>query len=63
MIPTFFPNFRGEVWLEPGKAPTQAERYRAKQQQPPAATAVGAEAPAGPCGGAIAVVLGERALG
>lgn len=61
MIPTFFPNFRGEVWLQPGKAPTQAECYRTKQpQQPPAA---GAEPPAGPAGGSIAVVLGEGGHG
>lgn len=59
MIPAFFPDFRGEVWLTPGKAPLQGERYRAKQQQQPPAAA--AEAPAGACEGAIAVVLGEWA--
>ncbi len=58
MIPAFFPNFRGEVWITPGKAPTQGAVYRAKQQQQP--TAAAAQAPAGAQGGGISVVLGEQ---
>lgn len=31
MIPAFFPNFQGEVWIEPGKEPTTGALYRRKQ--------------------------------
>lgn len=31
MVPAFFPNFIGEVWIQPGKEPTQGELYRRKQ--------------------------------
>jgi hypothetical protein len=30
MIPTFFPNFIGEVWMEPGKPGSQGKVYRDK---------------------------------
>lgn len=30
MIPAFFPSFVGEVWIEPGKEPTQGALYRNK---------------------------------
>lgn len=30
MVPAFFPNFVGEVWIEPGKEPTQGRLYRNK---------------------------------
>jgi hypothetical protein len=62
MIPAFFPGFRGEVWLQPGKAPTQAALYRHKQQQqqqPRAAAAAAAQEPAGSGAGGVSVVLGE----
>jgi hypothetical protein len=62
MIPAFFPGFRGEVWIQPGKAPTQARLYRAKQQQQrPAAAA--AQEPAGAGAGGVSVVLGECVWG
>eukprot|EP00775_Hariotina_reticulata_P008790 gene8790-8968_t len=32
MVPVFFPNFVGEVWIQPGQEPTQGALYRAKQQ-------------------------------
>jgi hypothetical protein len=63
MIPAFFPKFRGEVWLQPGKAPTQGEAYRRKQRPTAAAGAAAAAAaaaePAGSSSGGLAVVLGE----
>jgi hypothetical protein len=30
--PVFFPNFVGEVWIQPGQEPSQGALYRAKQQ-------------------------------
>lgn len=60
MIPAFFPNFKAEVWIQPGQEPTQGQLYRRKQAASAAAGAA-AEAPAGPqpTTGGVSVVLGE----
>ncbi|KAI8465000.1 MAG: Aldehyde/histidinol dehydrogenase [Monoraphidium minutum] len=46
MVPIFFPNFRGEVWIQPGCEPTQGEVYRRKAEGAPLH------------GGRVALVLG-----
>ena len=46
MIPTFFPNFVGEVWMEPGKPASQGKVYKDK--------AAGRAKP-----GRVTLVLGE----
>lgn len=59
MIPAFFPNFKAEVWIQPGQQPTQGQLYRSKQAASTTAGAA-AEAPAGPQPhtGGVSVVLG-----
>lgn len=47
MVPAFFPNFVGEVWLQPGTEPTQGEIYTHKSNG-------GLPGP-----GQVALVLGE----
>lgn len=62
MIPAFFPNFRGEVWIQPGQQPTQGQLYRSKQRVVGGAAAgagAAADAPAGASAGGVSVVLGE----
>jgi hypothetical protein len=51
MIPAFFPNFVGEVWIQPGQAASQGEVYRHKAEG------------ALPGPGSVALVLGEWGRG
>jgi hypothetical protein len=51
MIPAFFPNFVGEVWIQPGQAASQGEVYRHKAEG-------GLPGP-----GSVALVLGEWGRG
>jgi hypothetical protein len=63
MVPAFFPKFRGEVWLQQGKAPTQGQLYRRKQQQQAQQESAAAGAPAGAGSGGVSLVLGECGMG